>query len=127
MIFLLIGLAALSSFLVFANDEINSNILQAFAQGNSEKNDDKQKGTDKIKEEEKPQRYKENDRIPYKSKIHPKLMEIFNDKSPKTKAKLFGSVLHDDGLGNDALDVLFRGLIEDPSKLAQLQKELGSA
>jgi type VI secretion system protein ImpB len=29
--------------------------------------------------------------------------------------------------GNDALDVLFRGLIDDPSKLAQLQKELGSA
>lgn len=29
--------------------------------------------------------------------------------------------------GNDALDALFRSLIQDPSKLAQLQKELGSA
>ena len=37
MIFLLIGLAALSSFLVFDNDEINSDILAAFAQTNSEK------------------------------------------------------------------------------------------
>lgn len=29
--------------------------------------------------------------------------------------------------GNDALDALFRSVIADPAKLAQLQKELGSA
>lgn len=187
-IFLLIGFAAFSSFLIFGIDEINSDILTAFAQTNSEKdqdmskesitlsdtinhtltispvniinntqvvltpvtinhfltlfeyvtiyddvdeffsqtksiyvstpsdkstlsssdfekNHDMQKGQDKDKDKKMPKRFKENNRNSHESKIHPKIMKIFNDKTPKVKAKLLGSTLRDSILGNDVLDV----------------------